>query len=132
MKKITGAIVLSLMMGLILSAMAQQETESARSTQLKATARQVLEMLVKEDFAGVSAKFDSKLSENLPAAKLQEFWSTVVSDAGPFQKISDTQVKEKKDKVGIFMKCKFEKKELTARVIFNEQNQIIGLSLDDQ
>jgi hypothetical protein len=130
MRKLAIVFLLQLLAGALFVSHAQA-TDEARTTELKAMAKGVVEMLAKEDYQGVFAKLDSGAQKQLPPDKLKEFWTSVISEAGKYQSVQDYEVKQGKIKTGIFMKTRFEKANLIVRVVFNADKQVTGLSIDE-
>jgi len=131
MKKLAMLFLLQIVAGAIFSCQAQEAADEAKTIELKAMAKGVVEMLAKEDYQGVFAKLDSTAQKQLPPDKLKSFWGSVVSEVGRYQSVKDYEVKQGKIKTGIFMKCQFEKAILVVRVVFNAEKQVTGLSVDE-
>src|SRR5580658_9451746 len=68
------------------------------STNLISSATQFIDLLVKEDFAGAVAQFDSTMKNALPEAKLREVWQTLQKQAGPFKQ----RLRSRVETVGVY------------------------------
>src|SRR5580698_6011659 len=55
------------------------------SNDLISAATRFVDLLVKEDFAGAVAQFDSTMKSALPEAKMREVWQTLQKQVGPFK-----------------------------------------------
>jgi hypothetical protein len=84
-------------------------------------------LLVKEDFAGAVARFDSTMKNALPEQKLREVWQTLQKQAGSFQKQAGTRVEEQGGYKMVFVTCQFEQAVLDTKVVFDSQKQVAGL-----
>jgi hypothetical protein len=54
------------------------------STDIIASATKFMDLLVKEDFAGAVARFDTTMKNALPEPKMREVWQTLQKQVGPF------------------------------------------------
>jgi len=97
------------------------------STNLISSATQFVDLLVKEDFTGAVARFDSTMKSVLPEEKLREVWLTLQKQAGSFKQ----RLRARADTAGgydmVFVTCHFEGADLDAKVVFNAERQIAGL-----
>ncbi len=97
------------------------------SGDLTSSATQFVDLLVKEDYTGAVARFDSTMKSALPAQKLREVWQSLQKQVGPFKK----QLRTRTEKLGgydvVFVTCQFEQAELDAKVVFDAHKQIAGL-----
>jgi hypothetical protein len=97
------------------------------SNDLISAATRFVDLLVKEDFAGAVAQFDSTMKSALPEAKMREVWQTLQKQVGPFKQ----RLGARAEKVGgydaVFVTCHFEAADLDAKVVFNTDRQIAGL-----
>jgi hypothetical protein len=94
---------------------------------LQATAKKFVAQLAAGDFAAAVKSFDATMKEALPAEKLREVWGALNAQAGPFKdQIGARAASEGKYRI-VFVKCRFEKTVLEAKVVFNEAKEIAGL-----
>jgi hypothetical protein len=131
MKRIAVSLLLVLVLVASIAAVAQ-EKESAKVKALKTAGNEVVTMLVNENFAGVSEKFTSEMKKAAPTDKLEAQWQSLTSQAGPFEKVLSTEVKEGKKNSLVVLKCKFEKVALYLHVAFNTENRISNLDILDK
>jgi dienelactone hydrolase len=97
------------------------------STDIIASATKFMDLLVKEDFAGAVARFDTTMKNALPEPKMREVWQTLQKQVGPFEQ----RLRARTDTAGgydvVFVTCHFEEADLDAKVVFNADKQITGL-----
>jgi len=94
----------------------------------KATmAKELVGLLVKGDYKKATQNFDDTMKKALPAEKLQQVWSSIIAQVGPFKE----QLGIRKEKIqrydAVFVTCKFERALLDAKVVFNSKKQVAGL-----
>ncbi len=98
-----------------------------KSRRMETMARDLVDLLVRKDFAEAVKAFDSTMKKELPAEKLQEVWNSIIAQAGPFKE----QLGVRKEKIppyeAVFVTCKFEGAVLDAKVVFNQKQQVAGL-----
>jgi uncharacterized protein len=101
--------------------------QKAAAEDLTSMAKTFVDRLAAGDFATAVKGFDPAMTAALPADKLAEVWKTLNAQAGAFQKQtgarSETQAKYRV----IFVRLKFEKAELEAKIVFDESKRIAGL-----
>jgi Protein of unknown function (DUF3887) len=92
-----------------------------------ANAQELLSHLAKGEFQAATSKFDSAMSKQFPARKLEEVWKTIIAQAGDFQKPLEVQTGHVQDYDIVEIKCNFAKTPLVMRVVFNSAKQVTGL-----
>ncbi len=97
--------------------------------ELQLEAGDFIRQLAAGDFSGAYSRFDSVLSQAIPEVKLKETWLQIIAQAGPFQKILASQAAEKQDYLIITVSCQFEKYPLDFRLVYNQNSQIAGLTI---
>jgi hypothetical protein len=88
---------------------------------------QFVDLLVKQDFAGATARFDPTMKTALPEQRLRETWQTLQKQAGPFQQQVRTRAEKQKGYDIVLVTCQFERLALDAKVVFDAKQQIAGL-----
>jgi hypothetical protein len=87
-----------------------------------------VETLAKELVSALaSGNFDGTMKNALPAEKLQQVWSSLIAQFGPFVEQLGTQRERILQYDVIFVTCKFENVVLDAKVVFDRNKQIAGL-----
>jgi len=97
------------------------------STNLISSATQFVDLLVKEDFAGAVARFDSTMKNALPEQKLRTLWQTLQKQAGPFKQRLRARAETAGGYDVVFVSCHFEEADLDVKVVFDAGRQITGL-----
>jgi len=90
-------------------------------------ARHFVDLLAKEKFGEAAADFDTRMSEALPAAKLQQIWAQLQAQAGPFQNILGVRKETKGSYQIVYVVCTFKKANLDAKIVFDKEQKIAGL-----
>jgi len=90
-------------------------------------AKKFVDRLAAGDFATAVKGFDPAMTAALPADKLAEVWKTLNAQAGAFQKQTGARSETQGKYQVIFVRCKFEKAELEAKIVFDTSKRIAGL-----
>ena len=100
---------------------------ATQATGIETLAKDLVNALAKGDYAKAVENFDSTMKKALPAEKLQQVWSSIIAQAGPFVE----QLGIRKERIlqydTVFVTCKFKRAVLDAKVVFNNKRQISGL-----
>ncbi len=102
-------------------------TSTADFTALIPLAEAFVDQLAKGDFAAATGRFDSTMLKAMPEATLKATWQQVLAQVGAFKQETGTHTEVVQGYRAVYVTCQFEKAALDARVVFNAQNQIIGL-----
>jgi dienelactone hydrolase len=106
---------------------ATQESGVEANAPIETLAKDLVSALASGNYKEAVANFDGTMKNALPAEKLQEAWSSIIAQAGPFvEQAGIRRVKILQYDV-IFVTCKFEKGVLDAKVVFDGNKQIAGL-----
>lgn len=93
-------------------------------------AKDVLALLTKEDFKGLIAQFNEKMTAALPEEKLREFWTTVGQQAGAFKSYIDDQVATPAPGMTVVvLGCQFEVAPVNVTVAFDADGKIAGFRM---
>ena len=97
------------------------------TTSIETLAKDLVSALASGDFEKAVENFDGTMKNALPAEKLQQVWSSLIAQFGPF--IGQAGIRREKilQYDVIFVTCKFEKGILDAKVVFNSGKQVAGL-----
>ncbi len=90
---------------------------------------QILELLINRQFAAVTESFDDTMKSLLTADSLQEMWDSVTAGAGPFVRQLGLRSEKQLNYDVLFVTCEFEKGPSDMKLVYNDKNQIVGLSL---
>ena len=94
---------------------------------LKEQAKIFVGKLLNTDFIGAYNQFDENMKMSLNETKLKESWQNAIEKAGTFRQIILTNTREMENYKIIFLKCQFQKFDVDAQIVFNEQGEISGL-----
>ena len=92
-----------------------------------AHASEVVSELAAHQFDKVFAQFAPVMSSALPADKLADVWSQVITQAGAFQKIVSSNVVERSGYHHTVVTCAFEKLTIDVVLSFDDSGHITGL-----
>lgn len=104
-----------------------QEQEVSKSGDLTGVAKEFVELLAKEDFAGAVKNFDSTMKAVLPEEKIREAWKSLLAQIGPFKRQIGIRTEKLLQYDIVFVTCEFEKSVLDVKVVFNSAREISGL-----
>jgi dienelactone hydrolase len=92
-----------------------------------ADGRAFIELLVNKKFATAVAQFDSTMKAALPEAKLDETWTAVLAQAGPFKQSGSARVQKRDAFTVIVVTCDFQNAALDVSVVFDQEKRVAGL-----
>lgn len=104
-----------------------QERSAALTTDLTATARAFVDLLVKKEFDAAEGYFDGAMKSALPADKLAETWGALLSQAGAFGRQAGTRMEERDGFKVVVVTCEFERVGVDVRVVFDAGGRVTGL-----
>ena len=104
-----------------------QETDTSKSPELVTAARGFIDLLVKNDFAGGTATFDSTMKAAMPADKLEDAWKSLIGEVGPFKNQGEAHIQKVRQYDVVAITCQFEKSPLDIQVTFDNKKNIAGL-----
>ncbi|WP_394828335.1 DUF3887 domain-containing protein [Pendulispora albinea] len=99
-------------------------TAAAVSTPLDVKARTFLEELGRSEWEHPRSAFTARLSNALPPSKLQSVWRSVESSAGPFHKVSVTEMTDGSRVVRAV--CRFDRATLTFKITYDTEARVAG------
>jgi dienelactone hydrolase len=114
------------MAALLVATQASLTVQSAPG-ELIVAAKQFVDLLTKEDFAGAVARFDETMKTALPEPKLRETWKALQAQAGQFQKQLAARTIKLAGYDVVFVTCQFERTALDTKVVFDGSGRIAGL-----
>ncbi len=110
------------MVAFVLPSAARAQPRDAQSA-----ARDLVNLLAKEDFAGAVAQFDANMQAALPEAKLREVWRSLLAQAGALQNTGPSRMEQEGGYDIVFVTCRFERATLETKVVCNAGRQVAGL-----
>lgn len=117
--------------GLVLQGCAPKQPAEPLKTQeeLEGMAKEFINALGEGKYDDARKEFDKKMAAAAPAAKLNELWTGIVSQAGKWHKISGTRFAEEAGYRVVYVTGLFEKGSLDIKVVFDKQGKISGMWL---
>jgi hypothetical protein len=106
---------------------APPESSTETAGDITGAGARFVDLLVKEDFAGAFAQFDTTMKSAMPEQRLREVWRTLQQQAGSFQKQIGTRVEEAQGYKVVFVTCQFKQAVLDMKVVFDSKKQVAGL-----
>jgi hypothetical protein len=106
---------------------APPESSTETAGDITGAGARFVDLLVKEDFAGAFAQFDTTMKSAMPEQRLREVWRTLQQQAGSFQKQIGTRVEEVQGYKVVFVTCQFKQAVLDMKVVFDSKKQVAGL-----
>lgn len=88
---------------------------------------QIVDLLAKEDFAGVAARYDVEMRAAFPEPELREAWQKLEKEVGRFKKRLKTRLLKLGEYDGVLVTCEFEHGKLDVKVVLNARGEISGL-----
>src|ERR1043165_464983 len=92
-----------------------------------ADGRAFIDLLVNKKFATAVEQFDNTMKAALPEPKLQETWSSVLAQAGPFKQAGSARVETRGAFTVVIVTCDFQNVALDVSVVFDQQKRVAGL-----
>lgn len=89
-------------------------------------AKQFLKFLESGDYQSAYDKFDPALKSQLSLDKEKEIWNSVITQIGPLQKISETNLLRVQNQEVVDMTTVFFKQTVTMRLTFDSKKRISG------
>lgn len=83
--------------------------------------------LQKAEFTHAVERFDPKMKEVFPAESLEKVWNSLIEQCGPFLNTGQTGSTNEAGYDAVLVTCRFQNATLTARVVFDNKQQICGL-----
>jgi pimeloyl-ACP methyl ester carboxylesterase len=120
---------LSTVVGLtLLAALLAQETTKRKMNDLEEAAKSLVSHLDKAAFEKATANFDATMRKVLPPDELKKAWQDLRDDAGPFKKLVGSRREKSGNYDIVYVTCEMAKKKVDARVVFDRDGAIAGLS----
>lgn len=111
----------------LLSLMEDYDFVWTPSGDIASVTRELVESLVKEDFAAITLDFDSKMASLLPPGKLKEAWDLTIGQFGPFVKQLAVRTERYWKFTAVIVTCEFARSKLDIKVTFSRSGKISGL-----
>ena len=92
---------------------------------MEASARTIAELLGQQQFKEVSTRFNDRMKETMPPARLEASWAHVMMHLGPFKSVKLARKDPESDRVDVH--CAFENGPMIVRIAFDPSGKIAGL-----
>ena len=96
------------------------------STRIKTT-KEILGNLVEEQYEAVQKNFHATLKQSLPAEKISEIWTTIISNYGTYKEVVSIKHDVFQGYNQIKIRCQFEKERATLEATFTEDDKVIAI-----
>jgi hypothetical protein len=90
-------------------------------------ANDILSSLKEQNYAQASIAFDDNMKAQVTLLKLQQVWSSMISQSGDFQKIVDNKVSETNGNDVVLIICQFERAKMNMTTSINNKKEVVGL-----
>jgi len=122
---VLAAVLLTVLSCVVLTnAQGATEEEKKEPTTL---AKELVELLVEEEFSEAVKSFDSTMKGAMPAKKLGEIWKATTGQAGLFKQQLGVREEKFLGSDIVLVTCEFEKGPMDVKVVYNDKQQIGGL-----
>jgi hypothetical protein len=92
-----------------------------------AAAQEVIDLLAREDYPAVVARFDAAMKRALPEDRLRMVWRSLRDQIGPFRKRAEASSEALGSGQLVVVPCEFRDADLDAKVTLNSKGEIAGL-----
>lgn len=94
-------------------------------------AHQLVEAMVRGDFAGATSKFDAKMTEALPPGSLKTAWDSLIDRLGPLTARLGHWYGRFQEYRFVYVLCRFKGGLVDVKVVFNSREEVAGLFFED-
>ncbi|MEP6662488.1 MAG: alpha/beta fold hydrolase, partial [Verrucomicrobiota bacterium] len=120
-------IILLLSLALMSVGINSIQADSSNTNEFGSVGSKFVQQLVKQDFAGAAARFDSTMKAAMSESQLGGLWNKLQQQAGSFKTESGTRVQPQGKFHIVFVTCQFAKVKLDVKVVLDSQKKIAGL-----
>jgi dienelactone hydrolase len=113
---------------LLLVALALGLATAEKSPNLEERARALITAAAKEDFKAACKDFDEAMNKAMPPDKFAETWKALVKQVGALKKQGKATPEKVQKYDVVWVECQFENATLYARVVFDAEGRVTGLS----
>jgi hypothetical protein len=93
----------------------------------EAAARELVQNLAAGRTADAVAHFDATMKSALPAEKVAAVWTSIIGQFGAYRDVAEAHSSEEGPYHSVFLLTRFERANLTAKVVFNASGEVAGL-----
>ena len=92
-------------------------------------AHALVDLLVKQDFATVTAGFDATMKAAVTDDQLRAGWTSTTQQAGMFRRQAGTKLDARGALQIVVVTCEFERSSIDIQVVYNAAGLVAGLSM---
>lgn len=89
--------------------------------------KDIVYLLVKEDFPTVVRRFDDTMTNALPEPKLRQAWGKLISQAGHFRRQIRAHAEKDREFDVVLVTCQFDREVVDIKVVFDANGKVAGL-----
>lgn len=93
----------------------------------EAATRELAGLLAKREFARVTEQFDDRMKAALTSAKLEEVWTGLTTQVGPFKEMKQARIEDAPPHKVVLLPLEFERGALALKATWDEQGKLTGL-----
>ncbi len=106
----------------------QQAPSQAPAPTPETRARDIVALLITNNFAKVEAQYDAPMKAALPPGALATSWASAAQQFGAFQSITGARTQAVGANQVVLLSCRFEKFDVTLRFVFNASGELVNLA----
>jgi len=125
-RSITYSLNASVLENALLSLMEAYDFVWTPSGDITSVATELVELLVRGEYAAVTEDFDTEMAARLTPEKLAEAWHLTTQQFGPFVKPLDARTERYWKYTAVIVTCEFTKSKLDIKVTFSRSGKISG------
>jgi dienelactone hydrolase len=107
---------------------AQQAPAPVAAPSPETRARDIVALLITNNFGKIEALYDTSMKAALPPGALGTSWATAAHQFGAFQSITAARTQAIGDNQVVLLSCRFEQFDVTLRFVFNAAGELAGLA----
>lgn len=106
----------------------QQAPAPAPAPTPETRARDIVALLITNNFAKIEAQYDAAMRAALPPGALATSWASAAQQFGAFQSITAARTQAVGDNQVVLLSCRFQQFDVTLRLAFNASGELAGLA----
>ena len=91
-------------------------------------ARDIVALLITNNFGRIEAQYDAQMKVALPPGTLASSWTAAAHQFGAFQSITAAHTQTAGDLQVVLLSCRFEQVDVTLRFVFNASGELVNLA----
>jgi len=94
-------------------------------------AKTFVEGFLNKDFVKVTGHFGNSMKRAMPEKEIEKAVDETLAKMGPFKRTTGYRTRRSMGYLAVYVRCEFEKKAADIKVVFDKQNLVCGLWLED-